>query len=571
MGIRRFFIYSALLLAIAACGTPKKAVDDKTVNSKAEYAYLLKFHEAIRLKSKGQNQEAINAFQSALSLKKTDACYFALYELYSKENNRTQAADHLKKARELDPENLHYTIEMAYLSYEMGQVAESAALFKQLVKKQPRNPDFQYALAETLVRLGKPQEAIQALNKTEDQVGTVPELSLQKFELYLQMKKKSEAENELKKGLESNPGDPRLISALMEFYFENKQDSKAIALLEQMGAEDPENGRIQLILAEYYSKQPQPEKYFEALTRAFEGSGLELDDKTRIIIGLQEGAYKKDPRTLTLIQLLQKEYPTEAKPYTVLGDYYMATGEETKALEAYENALLYEKSAYAIWQQVMIMQYQSKQFEKLKATTTECLSYFPTIPLVYVFKAVACNQLGEAQEAISAVEVGLEYVGSDRVTKAEMYGQMGEAYFLLKDFPKGIAAYEKALQNDKNADLITNNFAYRLATQKMQLDRAESMMKEVLIKQGQQPQFIDTYGWVLFQKGQYEAALKQFELAHQYMTDDAIILEHLGDASSKLGKSEKALEYWKKALEKGAKNKKLPLKIEKKTYYDPEY
>ena len=160
-------------------------------------------------------------------------------------------------------------------------------------------------------------------------------------------------------------------------------------------------------------------------------------------------------------------------------------------------------------------------------------------------------------------------VFNDRSIQAEFLGQLGEASFGLDQFTEGKSYYKKALETDPNSQLIKNNFAYRLANEKMELDLAESLIAQVVLRAPNEPQFLDTYGWVLFQKGEYEKAKTEFELAYTNNTNDEVILEHLGDVYFKLNDLEKALSWWGKAKAIQS-NPTLEKKIADKKYYAPQ-
>ena len=81
---------------------------------------------------------------------------------------------------------------------------------------------------------------------------------------------------------------------------------------------------------------------------------------------------------------------------------------------------------------------------------------------------------------------------------------------------------------------------------KEKLEEAESMSKRLLELSPNNPHYLDTHGWVLFQQGNYESAVSYLEKAAQ-LSEQAVIFEHLGDAFFKLGQKEKAMENWKKA------------------------
>jgi Flp pilus assembly protein TadD len=172
---------------------------------------------------------------------------------------------------------------------------------------------------------------------------------------------------------------------------------------------------------------------------------------------------------------------------------------------------------------------------------------------------------------VQATELGIELSSNDNTLKSEFFAQQGEAYFGLKKFTEGKAAYENSLKLTPSNVLVKNNFAYRLATAKIDLGKAETLIKEVVQNNGQESHFLDTYAWVLFQQGNYAEAKTQIMKAYQLKPKDKVIVEHLGDILFKEGKVNEAVNYWMEAKTLGSSNQNLDKKIEQKNYYEPLY
>jgi len=79
--------------------------------------------------------------------------------------------------------------------------------------------------------------------------------------------------------------------------------------------------------------------------------------------------------------------------------------------------------------------------------------------------------------------------------------------------------------------------------------------------------YLDTYAWILFEKGNYAEARLYIDDA---MKSDGgksdVIVEHCGDIYYMTGDVDKALEYWNQALKIGSKSRTLQEKIRKKKY-----
>ncbi|MGJ8660955.1 MAG: tetratricopeptide repeat protein [Bacteroidota bacterium] len=570
-------IISFLLVGavIFGCGTKKNAQEKKVSTnekgfSKADFAYIEKFHEGVRLKTKGQLAEAIQSFEACLVMKQTDdAVYYALSELYLEQGNPQKSGEAIKKAAKLDPDNLHYTSELAYYYIEKEQYNEAIVAFEKLVKAQPRNPEVLYPYAECLVRAGKTQEAIKQLNKTEDQVGVIPEISIQKFQLYRLIKEDEKALNELNKAREEYPQDPQLLSTLVDYYFAIKQEDKALSTLEELAAADPSNARVHLFIADIYRRKGDKDKFYPSLKKAFEGEGLDEETKMKVLISLQNPNEAIDPRAIELAEIFVLENPESAKAHSVMGDYLLELKRDDEALASYKKALSYEKGSYALWNQVLIMEYQSQKFYELAIDSKEALKYFPNNPSFYLLNGVGNVQIKSYEAALANLEVGKEYAINDKPLLGEFYGQIAEAYFGLKDFKKGKENYAKALEKDPSSFLLMNNYAYRLASENIDLVKAEELIKKVNEKSPNQPQFLDTYGFILFKKGDFKGAMNYYEKAYEMDSQDILLLDHMGDASIQLNNIDDALKYWNKAKSLGSKNKILDKKIENTKYYEP--
>ncbi len=564
----RFILIISFFSILVSCGTVKEKVskDSKPIDP----AYITAFHEAVRLKTVGQINEAIAAFEKCVTLKDDDdAVYFALSQLYLIKNDRLTSANHIRKAAELDPDNIWYTQELAYMYFESSNYNEAVKNFAKLIKKEPRNVDWLYGYAEALVKAGKFDEAVSAYNKMEDQLGMYPELSIQKFQLYVQLKQDAKGIEEIEKARKKFPQDSQLIATLVDFYFQRGKETEAIQMLEELSIADPKNGRANLALADIYRQKGDQKKAYDFLKKAFDCPDVTLDNKMQILINIHETSNKVDPEVSELVEMVLRDHPTDAKSYSIKGDFLLRQEKEAEALAAYKMALKYDKTQYPIWKQVLIMEYQATDFKSLYQDANECLEYFPTVTTVYLLSGVASVQLKQYQEAITILESGIEMVVSDKSMEAEYNGQLGEAYFGVMDHIKGKSFYEKAMKLDPNSSLIKNNYAYRLAMSKTDLERALDIINEVVALNSQSPHFLDTKGVVLFQMTLFEEAKLFFDKANKLNPNDKLIVEHLGDAHYKTGQKAEAVELWIKAKELGSTNKMIDKKIDKKEFYDP--
>lgn len=114
---------------------------------------------------------------------------------------------------------------------------------------------------------------------------------------------------------------------------------------------------------------------------------------------------------------------------------------------------------------------------------------------------------------------------------------------------RSIALLEQVLaQNPRHAH-AANGLAYRLAVLNRQLDRAEQLSRMTLETEPNNAAYLDTLGWVLYQKGQYEGAMEMLKRAVDSSGGThPVIVGHLGDALDRLGQKEQAIHCWRTAF-----------------------
>jgi tetratricopeptide (TPR) repeat protein len=566
--MKRFF-YFFLVLLVTACGVTKKPLHEKQLSA-ADYPYLRTFHQGVRYKVMGQFKEAIVSFDSCFTVRPTDdAAAFALAQCYLHQNDLEKAAFYTEQAAKLDSKNTWYTQELAYMYFNQQKYPQAAKCFEKLVASDPRNIDWLFGQAEVLKRLNKQSEAIAALNKMENQLGVLPDLSIQKFELYLSLKEPGKAIAEIEKARKVHPDDLSLIGTLVDYYFQQHEISKAQEMLVELVKNDPTNARANLALGDLYLRQFKKKEAYRYLNAAFSGEGIDVDTKMNVLLMFYEQQAVIDPEVLELADLMVLKHPQDAKSHAIQGDLLLQNGKKKEALEAYQRALKLDDSKFPVWNQVLMLEYETHAFQQLYTDARACSALFPTMSQVQLLYTIACVQNARYQEAIDAANQGKELVVNDPLTEAEFFAQLGEAHFLTNQIDLGIGDYTKAIATDPSNYLTKNNFALRLALANKQLDKAESLIQEVLTVAPKTAAFLTTSGLVNYVKGNFNQALNLLNQAIAIDASDAASYDYLGDTYFQLGNLEYALVNWKMAKDLGTKNKNIDKKIQTKKYVAP--
>lgn len=540
----------------------------KTVEHDA--AYIRSFHEGVRFKLNGQNQEAIDKFNACLLKdEQDDAAHFALAQIYLNLNDLEQASIHTKRASEIDPKNEHYQSELAFMFVELKKYDEAISVFEKLLKKAPNNQSYYAGEMTCYSAIGNVKKGIELLTRMENNLGANPGISIEKFKLLVAAHQDEEAISILKEAKNKFKDEPMIIANLVDYYLQHKRYQEGFDLLKELVIVDPNNGMALLMLGDMQMQSGDLKNGLQNLKAAVKSVGPSIDQKMNVLIALQ-GQEVMDPDMESLVKYMQKTYPKEVKAHSIAGDYYFKVNQVVEAIQAYKTALTCDPNVYPIWNQVLSLEYQYQQFDSLIVDGEKCISFFPTQAVPYFLYGSALNQKKAYQKAIDVLETGLDYVIKDADLNAEFLGQMGDSYFGLMKSKEAIESYQKALGLAPQNTFIKTNFAYHLALHELDLKKAETLIDEVLAVYPLDAHYLDTKGFILFQQAKYQEAKGYFERScGSAGSNDKLCVEHLGDVQFMLGKKDDAVAYWLRAKELGSENKVLDQKILQKNYAKP--
>ena len=125
---------------------------------------------------------------------------------------------------------------------------------------------------------------------------------------------------------------------------------------------------------------------------------------------------------------------------------------------------------------------------------------------------------------------------------------LGALYDENRQKDRSVVHMTRAIEiNPKNAAAL-NYLGYTYAEQGVRLDEAENLIRRALAISPHDGYYIDSLGWVYYQRGEYDKAIEQLEHAVSLADDDPTIAEHLADAYSRPGAPTEALRVYRDAL-----------------------
>jgi tetratricopeptide (TPR) repeat protein len=122
----------------------------------------------------------------------------------------------------------------------------------------------------------------------------------------------------------------------------------------------------------------------------------------------------------------------------------------------------------------------------------------------------------------------------------------------LGKLDEAIQVYEDALRKDPHADIAANNLAMLLITYKkdpQSLDRAKVLAAR--FADSANASFLDTYGWVLYKRGESAAAIAALQSVVSKAPNSPVPLYHLGMAQASAGQDDAARDSLSRSLKFG--------------------
>ncbi len=566
----RTFLFLLLFISL------NQAVDGQPVRISEEEAQTQKvFIEANREKILGNFENAAVLYKEVLKRDKSNhAAAYELARVYDVLDKADKAIGSIKMAVTWDNENPWYKMFLADLYEKKGKDEEAAELYEQLAKADPNNEFYYSKWAFSLVRAQEPKKAIKVYDLLEEKIGVTEEISRRKHSLYLGTGNQKKATEEYLKLIKAFPYNVNSHHLLADFYRQVGEVDKAQSTYQKILEIDPDNPGATLALADVLKASGDDVSYLNSLRPIFEKEEINIDIKVKELIPYIRKVADTGDKNLAMVALqlsdiLETNYPDEAKGFSVSGDLLYHSGRSEEALEKYKKAIALDKTVFAIYEQVMYINLEMHDYEALQANSEEAMDLFPNQSKAYYFNGIAMSQQKKHKEAINAFQQALLMSRKNPRLRFDLFYRLGTEYHKVKKYALSDKNFEEALKiNPKDYNLL-NNYSYYLALRGEQLEKAKEMSALSNELRPNQPDYQDTYGWILYKMKEYKAAKEWISKALNNGGDNFPgILEHYGDILYQLNDIEQAIAQWEKALEKGGKSDLLEKKITDRQLYE---
>lgn len=574
--IRLISIVTLLFLVVVPGFSQKKK---KKKNTQVELTEADK-NRVMRLIFDGERQEllenpvkAASYYQECINIDpENSVCLFKLASVYNIRGNYGGSINLIKRAIEIDPNNKWYLLLLSNNYIAIGDLNNATLTFEKAIELDPNKPEYQLQLSELYAEQGKFKEAIARLNQFEEKNGIIPEINIRKQNFYVRNDQLNKAIEECKILINAYPEEPNYYGLLAELYLQNKDQENALKAYQDLLKIDSDNGLAHYSLSNYYRQNNELEKAETELLLAIESKDLEVEIKLKVLSHYADvlaNDASQWPYVKSLLDAFEIANPNSAQTYSVVSDFYYKHGETEKARNYIYKSLELEKDKFQVWNQLIIMDSELQDWEAMEKDGKEALELFPSNPAFYYFLGIAYVQNEDYESAIEVLETGKMMIFKNEGGLVDFETLLGDVYNSAGQYDKSAENYEKVLKVQPDNIYVLNNYSYFLSIRKEHLEKAKKMAKRAVDLEPDQYNYQDTYGWVLYQNGEYEDAAFWLEKSVNSGGEvNGEILEHYGDALFRLGKKEKALEIWKMAQSVGDASDLIDVKIKERKIPD---
>lgn len=514
---------------------------------------------------KGNLKEALAQFTVCKDLQpQNPAVYYELSMLHRISGLNDLALEEAKFCANANPKNEWYQLLLIECYQTLHKNTEMIKVRENLTKQFPERSDFKQDLAYAYALNAQFNKALQLYNELEKQMGVSEELSMNKVKLFKELKQPEEAEKEMLKLIRTKPEESLYRTYLADFYMEYKQSDKAKRVYDTLIAMDPDNPGVQLALHDYYSLKGEQDKAFEQLKKAFANAELDATSKASILVSYMEQS-GNNPSFFTqgkeLAQTLLKVHPNTPEANALYAEFLLRENDLSSASQYLYKAAYLNSSNFDTWNKLLLTDIELLRLDSLEIHSSKALELFPSQAIVYYYNGYANLQLKNYPKALRSLRDGSGLVNGDNSLLLRILSTAGDAAYYAGEYETAFKNYEEALKIDPDNTYVLNNYAYFLSLRKSQLEKAEKLSKKSLELKPDEKNYMDTYGWILYQQKKYSDAQIWLSKAASMLPANSNILEHYGDALYQNKNTELAVEQWKAALDMDPNNAVLKEKI----------
>jgi tetratricopeptide (TPR) repeat protein len=542
-------ITTACALAVAVALAPARAPAQGPNDEQMERAMTL-FSQGVLLLEQGHADDAVAPLHEAWQLSDhAPTVGERLAEAYYSSRDVSRADEVASAVLRAKPSSLPMLHMKARLALGKGDVKGSISFLETARAAAPGSIETERMLATLYAENGDTDKALASLEHCIQMEPDVSDLQVAYGEMLISAGRTDDAEKAFKAALAIDATDVSAVENLVDLYQSQQRKNDAIAVLEAYVNTPNASAQARLRLAQAYADAGRDADAIKLLEAARK-DGVVSDDATLLLGRVYFEAGRFDDAKRVFLDLYKGKSGPSPELARILGDLSLKTKDVAGARTYFDKAISLNPSDYRSYLALFFA--QSDKFTRdgvrIKMSARDAADLLAHAADKAPSGDVDAQfSIGMAYSSIDSLETAREHMAR----AAELEPERQDILFNLASTDEKLHRYDEAektlvdlyrLAPDDPA--VCNFYGYLLAVENKDLDRAETLVKHALEKEPDNAYYIDSLGWVYYQRGDYANAVTQLERAVKIVKEDPTMLEHLGDAYSGLSRFKEALAVY---------------------------
>lgn len=524
--VNTHLMYGQQNRTIPIAKTGKVSVTDTASMRIAARKYFLKGMEYRLVRDYAS---AILELQLALRYDSSATIAYTVAHSYAQLGKKDIALEYLAASIHKNPDYVPSLELQAEFAIEDNRLLGALEIYEHIVALQPRNRQSRYMLGR-ISEFSNEQKAITIYNSLIEEFGSDEQLLERLVFLYRSQNDTTSYLRTLERIIESGTNNELIVQEYIQYLLKSHNYQKAVQFLSSTQAISHANS-------------------LPALFRIVSDNFLSLDSATLL---------RHKQTVSVLLNLIKKNHFLQWEiPYgAAMLSYHL--GDTKQSSQFFYDAELLSSSRLEFMLEQSRFYAQNNDIDNALSVLKKGTVLFADDYRFAFYSGVLYDNQNNNDSANKYYYRALTI----EPARSEIWAQLGIFHNRNNNNLASDTCYRRGLLLSPDDALLNNNLAYSFAERKIFLEQALAMAQKAVSKEPMNPSYLDTYGWVLYQSGNYDKAVTQLKQALLYSANSPTLYEHIGAAYSETGDYTEAQQAFAKALELDPQRIYLKEKIE---------
>ncbi len=438
---------------------------------------------------------------------------------------------------------------LAAILFQSGDKDEALSLAEEVLGEDPENVDSLKLRAENAIQTDDPEAAISDLRTALNSSPQDPAILTLLAAAHERNGSKGLAQERLALALEASQSGVLESLRYSEFLLRDGKPDVAFEVLSDTIRTRGEDPRLLVALARIHIANKDWGKAEELANKLRSAGSIEQASNIADRIRVASLAGQNDlDGVVEKLEGMWSQSGESSGAMSGLVQSYVRQGDIEKAETFLENILKNDPENLRALLLRGLMYRAGDDNESAESTFRKAIESNPQVANGYSALVSLLNAQGRTDEADEILQAGLE----NAENKAQLQFRLAAQLEVDGEFETAIELYEDLYSQDSNNLVLANNLASLLSdyrTDEESLERAFNVAKR--LRTSDVPAFQDTYGWIIYRRGDLELAVVPLKKAAEGLPDNPIVQYHLGEVYLGLGQADLAKAQFEKAVQLG--------------------